>query len=430
MYARLAALAALLPAVGLAQPADRAARLDSALAALHADGLFDGAVAISDGAGGVAYRFAAGAYQGAAVTTRTPFALASVTKAMTATAVLSLVAEGLVALDAPVGRYLDPWPYPDVTVRHLLDQTSGLHMLTTLTAERDTARAVTTADWLDLVAEHRPGLAFAPGSRFDYDNANYEALAALVEAVSGQPYADAMRARVVHPSGMTDAVTGATGEIPWAAWAGSADAVRASVEDLLAFDDAFWTGRLVPDSLVRAALAPPVLADGDTSRYVFGRFLETDPRPLVGHFGDGEAKTGVYRERDKGALLGTTYAIAMSPPSIHRTPILVAVMAIWNGEPFALPRSRAVADVPESVLARHVGIYSSGMGRLHVTLENGRLHLEPEGAGGSEPLVAGSETVFYLCCQDLVWELVTDETGRTAGLLLQGLPETLGRCVE
>ena len=424
-------LAAALVPSALAQPADRAARLDSALAALHADGLFDGALAISDADGRVVYRFAAGTYEGEAVTPQTPFALASVTKAMTAAAVLSLADEGRVELDTPVGRYLDPWPYADVTVRHLLDQTSGLHALTTLTAHRDTTRQVTTADWLALIAEHRPGLAFEPGTAFDYDNANYEALAALVEAVAGTAYGEAMRERVLGPAGMTDASTDGTSEIPWAGWAGGGgDAVRASVEDMLAFDHAFWSGRIVSRPFVDAALAPPTLADGAASRYVFGRFVETDPRPLVGHFGDGEAKTGLYRERPGAASPGTTYALAMSPPGIHRTAIFTAAMAIWNGEPFSLPAARPVAEVPEAVLARHVGSYSSGFGLLHVTLEDGRLHLEPEGAGGSEPLIPASETVFYFGGQDLTWEFVTDDAGRTVGLQLAGTPETFGERVD
>lgn len=427
----LALLVLLLASGTTAQPAapvaERTARLDSALAALHADGLFDGALAISDSAGAVVYRYAAGTYAGEPVTTRTPYALASVSKAMTAAAVLSLVADGLVDLNAPAGRYLDPWPYPDVTVRMLIDQTAGLHLLTALTAHADTTRPVTTADLLAVVAEHRPGTVHPPGTAFDYDNANYEAAAAVIEAASGRPYAEAVRTRVLQPAGMADATTGGSGEIAWAAWAGGGgDAVLASAEDLLAFDDAFWSGRIVPDSLVTAALVPPRLADGTASRYVFGRFLTDDPRPLVGHFGEGRAKTALWRERDTG----TTYALLMSPPGIHRTPVLTAAMAIWNGEPFELPAARPVADVPEEVLARHVGSYSSGMGLLHITLEDGRLHLEPEGAGGSEPLVPASDTVFYFGGQDLTWEFVVDADGRTTGLMLRGHPETLGERVE
>ncbi len=427
----LALSVSVLPHLATAQDG-RAARLDSALTALHAGGLFAGALAISDADGEVAYEFAVGDYRGQAITTWTPMPLASVTKAMTAAAALSLVAEGALDLDAPVGRYLDPWPYPAVTVRNLLDQTSGLHFLTALTAHRDTTRSVTTADLLDIVAEHRPGLVHEPGSDFDYDNANYEALAAVLESASGQPYADVMRERVIGPAGMPDAAVGGAGEIEWAAWAGGGgDAVIGSVRDLVAFDDAFWAGRVVPDSLVRAALQPPTLADGTESRYVFGRFIETDPRPLVGHFGDGdETKSALYRERDEGGLPGTTYALIAADDGIYRTPILTAVMAIWNGEPFALPIPRPTAVVSQEVLARHVGVYESGFGRLHVTLEGGQLHLEPEGAGGSEPLIAGSETMFYFCCQDLTWGFVVNEAGETVAIQLGGNEQTRGEKVE
>ena len=413
--------------------AERAARLDSALAVLHTSGLFEGALAISDGDGRIVYRAAMGSYQGRPVTTETPMVLASVTKAMTSAAALSLAADGLLDLDAPAGRYLDPWPYPEVTVRMLMDQTAGLHFLTALTAHRDLSQAkVTTADLLAIVAEHRPGTVHEPGTAFDYDNANYEALAAVIEAASGQPYAEVMRERVLEPAGMDHASPDGSGGIAWAGWSGGGgDAVQASVEDLLAFDDAFWAGRVVPQRFVEAALRPPTLADGSASRYVFGRFVETDPRPLVGHFGEGgETKSALYRERAEGGLPGTTYALIATADGVYRTPVLTAVMAIWNGEPFALPLPRPTAIVPEAVLARHVGVYESGFGRLHVTLENGQLHLEPEGAGGSEPLVAGSETVFYFCCQDLTWEFVLDEAGATVGIQLRGQAETFGEKVE
>ncbi len=412
-----------------AQPADRAARLDSALASLHADGLFDGALAISDGDGRVVYQLGAGRHGGVQVTPRTPFYVASVTKAMTAAAALSLAADGALDLDAPVADVLDPWPYPDVTVRQLMNQTAGLHVLTMLTAHRDTARPVTTADWLALVAEHRPGPVHPPGTAFDYDNANDTALAAVVEAASGQRFADVMRERVFGPAGMSSARVAPSGEIPWASWAGGdGDAAWASVLDLLAFDDAFWSGRVAPDALVDDALDPPTLADGSASRYVAGRFLTESPRPLVGAWGEGgETAAGLWRERETGT---TVALVATGGGLVYRTPILVAALAIWNGEPFALPLPRPTADVPEAVLARHVGVYESGFGRLHITLDGGQLHLEPEGAGGSEPLVAGSETVFYFCCQDLTWEFVTDADGRTTGLQLRGQPETRGRRVE
>ena len=432
---RLLLTAVVLATAVHAQPAEvraeRSARLDSALAALHADGLFSGALAISDVSGEVVYRYAVGEHGGEPVTADRPFSIASVSKSIAATAALSLVADERIGLDDPVAEHLDPWPYPAVTVRHLLDQTSGLHFLTTINAHADTTRPVTSAMAKALIAEYRPGPAFEPGSAFEYDNANFNALAWLLEAVTGQPYAEVLRERVFEPAGMAGARVGPSGEAGWIAWVGGdGDDVHASVEDLLAFDDAFWGGQIVPDSLVRAALVPPMLADGTASRYVFGRFVRDEPWPIVGHWGDGtEVKAGLWRERAEGGLPGTTYAIEATAGGIYRTPILGAAISIWKGEPFGLPQPRPVADVPDGVLARHVGSYSSGMGLLHITLEDGELRLEPEGAGGYEPLIPASETVFYFGHQDLTWEFVV-EGGRTAGLQLQGHPETYGARVE
>lgn len=411
-------LALLLVAPAVSAQTERIARLDSALVVLHDDGLFDGALIIGEG-DEAAYRFGAGG-----VTPETPLYLASVSKMMTATAILSLVEDGALGLDDPVGQHLQPWAYPGLTVRHLLSQTSGLHTFATLQAHRDTTRPVTTADYLAILAEHRPPLHFEPGSAYAYSNANFAVLAALAEAVDGRPFAEVMRARVFGPAGMDSARIALSGEEDWIAWVGGdGAAVHASAEDVWAFERAWSSGRLVSDETVRLAELPIVLSDGSASPYALGRFLTDAPLPLVGHFGDGLfTKTGLWREREAG----TTYVILMAGDAIHRTAILTAVIQIWNGLPFELPQARPVADVPVDVLVRHVGMYSSGFGRLHITLEDGQLHLEPEGAGGSEPLIPASEATFYFGHQDLTWEFVTDESGRTVGVQLQGQPETFG----
>ena len=428
----LAALLALcLFPTASAQPspdAERAARLDSVFHALHADGLFSGAFAIGGPDGEIAYEIAVGASEGTPVRLDAPYYLASVSKAMNAAAALALVADGRLHLDAPVGRYLRPWPYDGVTVRHLMDQTAGLHWLGMLNEHRDTTRALDSAGLLALVDRHRPPTMNAPGEAFRYSNSHFAALALVLESVTGQPYGEVLHEHVFGPAGMDSARVGPSGEADWMAYAGGDGiGVHASVRDLLAFDHAFWSGQIVPDSLVQAAARPPTLADGSASRYVFGRFVETRPRALIGHFGEGtETKTALYRERDGSA----TYAMIATEQGVHRTPVLTAAMAVWHSDPFTLPQPRPLADVPDEVLQRHVGIYASGMGRLHITLEDGQLHLEPEGAGGSEPLVPASETVFYFGGQDLTWEFVRDDAGRTTGLMLQGQPQTLAQREE
>lgn len=123
----------------------------------------------------------------------TPFVLGSTTKSFTALAVMQLVEVGKIELDAPVRHYLpwfrvaDPLASAQMTVRHLLNQTSGLPQMSGLLpladfdsspgARERQARALST---LVLI---RP-----VGSAFEYSNMNYNLLGLIIEAASGKSY--------------------------------------------------------------------------------------------------------------------------------------------------------------------------------------------------------------------------------------------------
>ncbi len=143
---------------------------------------------------------------GEGITPETRFYIGSLSKAVTAVAVLQLVDKGLVDLDAPVRRYIPTFTTQDaeraerITVRHLLNQTSGLSDQGYVRDESETDLAALTA-----------GLASArhtaePGTSFAYFNSNYDVLGRLIEVVSGQSYADYLQANVFDPLGMSDAL--------------------------------------------------------------------------------------------------------------------------------------------------------------------------------------------------------------------------------
>jgi CubicO group peptidase (beta-lactamase class C family) len=148
---------------------------------------------------------------GAAITPDTPMRVASITKSFTAAAVLTLVDEGRVALDQPLVTYVPDFRMSDeraaaITVRHLLNQTSGLADYTV-----DIRATQHAADLAAYVAALRPGaLAATPGTRYAYCNVNYDLAARLIEVVDGRPFAEAMRARVFAPLGMKDSAIGTT----------------------------------------------------------------------------------------------------------------------------------------------------------------------------------------------------------------------------
>jgi len=140
---------------------------------------------------------------GEPVTEDTPMRIASLSKSFTAMAVMTLVEEGAVDLDGAVAEQLPGFSPGDpradrITVRHLLDQTSGLSDTTVDIADLEDASSleeyVSRLDGAELAA--------APGTRMEYCNANYNVAARLVEAASGERFGDYVREAVFEPLGM------------------------------------------------------------------------------------------------------------------------------------------------------------------------------------------------------------------------------------
>ncbi len=149
---------------------------------------------------------------GAAPTPQTPFFIGSLTKSVTALAVMQLVEAGKVELDAPVQRYLpwfrvaDPQASSRMTVRHLLHQTSGLPMLRGMADLGDTDNSPSAAGRqaraLSTLKLSRP-----VGAAFEYSNLNYNLLGLLVEAVSGQSYEEYVQRHIFTPLAMDHTYT-------------------------------------------------------------------------------------------------------------------------------------------------------------------------------------------------------------------------------
>jgi CubicO group peptidase (beta-lactamase class C family) len=194
------------PQLTRAPAAELDARLGEAVAARDAPAIA-AAVVGRDGAPRASARGLRDLALGAPATPDTVFAWFSVTKIVTATAVMQLVDAGRVELDAPVRAYVPSFrvegPGADgVTVRHLLSHTSGLqnpipvgwiHAADEQAPDLDAMTA-------RLLASH-PRLRFRPGARFAYSNLGYLVLGQLVERVSGERYPDYVRRHLLEPLG-------------------------------------------------------------------------------------------------------------------------------------------------------------------------------------------------------------------------------------
>lgn len=145
---------------------------------------------------------------GRPVTAQTPFRIGSITKSFTALAVMQLAEAGKIELDAAVQRYL-PWfrvadeaASARITVRHLLHQTSGFSTLAgnAYWGSRDGLEA--TVRSLRTVELSQP-----VGTGFQYSNINYSIAGLIVEAASGQPYADYVARHIFAPLAMRHSST-------------------------------------------------------------------------------------------------------------------------------------------------------------------------------------------------------------------------------
>ena len=141
------------------------------------------------------------------ITSTTPIHIASVSKVLTATAILKLVNAKRIGLDDKVTVYLKEFPYPEVTVRMLLSHRSGMRSYAYFTDRDknvwDRHNTLTNQDILTIMGTKNIGLEQKTGTRFAYCNTNYAMLALIIEKVTKLSFREAMSKIIFEPLGMT-----------------------------------------------------------------------------------------------------------------------------------------------------------------------------------------------------------------------------------
>ena len=188
-----------------AQDRPRLAEVDTRVEALMETGHFPGAAVavLRDGEPVHVGTYGhASLEHGVPVRTDTVFELASLTKAMTALAVLELAQAGALHLDDPVVDYL-PRASPEwqgVTIDHLLSHTGGLEHRFERTVDDVLLTDYSTEDMLDSAIA--TPVRSAPGEDWHYSDQGYFLLGLVIEEVTGQSYGDYMQRRYFQPLGM------------------------------------------------------------------------------------------------------------------------------------------------------------------------------------------------------------------------------------
>lgn len=336
-------------------PREVVARVDSVFAAIDrttspgcAVAVYrDGAIAHARGYGMANLEY------GIANTPRSVFDIGSTSKQFSAAAIALLAQDGRLSLDDDVRKHVPELPayQRPVTIRHLLNHTSGLRdYLTLMSLQGVHFDGVTTDDDALALIVRQKATNFEPGREFLYSNSGYFLLSTIVQRVSGKSLADFARERIFEPLGMRDThfhhdhtmVTPrrATGYAPLGPDGGwridmsgfeqtGDGAVYTTVEDLLKWDANFYDPKVGGQRLLDDLHTQGRLGDGTVLDYALGLFVDR--------------YRGARRVRHGGAWAGYRADLLRFPE--HRT----AVAALCN---FGTANPGAYADrVADIVLA-------------------------------------------------------------------------------
>jgi CubicO group peptidase (beta-lactamase class C family) len=234
-------------------------------------------------------------------TPETVYKIGSVSKQFIATAIMLLAQDGRLRVDDPVTRHLEGTPaaWQPITLRHLLTHTAGL---VRESPAFEPMKAKSDAEMIK--ALYNVPLRSSPGSKWEYSNAGYFALAEIITKVSGQPWPRFLQERVFKPAGMdVTAPTNVTPMLPrraigytgkdnqqvaeeWVALRPSG-AFLSTVGDLTKWDALLYTNTVLNETSRQEMWAPVRLSDGSTYPYGFGWHVETmtNGRRVVWHGG-------------------------------------------------------------------------------------------------------------------------------------------------
>jgi len=229
-------------------------------------------------------------------TPETDYRLASVSKQFTAMAVMLVAKDGKLRYDQPVHDFLPQLPAASraVTVRHLLNHTSGLWDYEDLVPESRTTQ-LDDRDVLALLGS-KDSLYFTAGSEYRYSNSGYVLLGMIVARASGMTLPEFLRARIFEPLGMHASVVHVEGSdtVPHRAYGYSPKGgtfvqtdqsvtsatlgdggIYSNIDDLMRWDQALYTTQLVDRATLQLATTPPELPGAATTQYGFGWFVDS-----------------------------------------------------------------------------------------------------------------------------------------------------------
>jgi CubicO group peptidase (beta-lactamase class C family) len=333
--------------------ADVASEIDGYLNSLVAEKKLSGAVLVAKDGVTVASKAAgiANKATGAAITLNTRFNLGSLNKMFTAVAIAQLAQAGRLSFDDHISKHLPDYPNKEVadkvTIHQLLTHTSGMGLYWNDKFKAQREKLVTVAAHIPLFASDP--LSFAPGEKFQYSNAGYMVLGAIIEKLSGEDYYSYVQKHIYQPAGMTETgfyepgqaianlAIGYTNMGPDGkplpepkdntdlreVKGGPAGGGYSTVGDLVKFHTALRSYKLLNEEYTRLVTTGKVEAGGPIGRYGYGFGDKVfNGKHIVGHNG---GSVGIAANFEMYPELGYTSVILMNADPPAMMPVIMGI---------------------------------------------------------------------------------------------------------
>jgi CubicO group peptidase (beta-lactamase class C family) len=444
--------------------AQKQAQLDSLFRTLNEKGAFNGNVLVAENGKPVYERsFGYARFESRQMNNKeTMFELASVTKQFTAMAIMQLHQSGRLRYTDDIKRFFPRLRYRHITISHLLHHTSGIQEYLSWNEKQiNTHRANNNHDILDALIKNAPPLNFKPGDQLNYSNTNYVLLALTVEQVSGLSFEAYMNRYIFRPLGMehtrvypqrtaekkienyayghiydpltdkmvlNDSIGGNDYQRYFDGVYGPAG-ISSTTEDLLKWDQALYTDKLVKRKEQLAAYKPFILNNGKPASlkdvpYGFGWLLE----PRKSYIGRTYLHTGGYTgyvsiivrypDKNKSIILVTNIWNAVN---IYR--LAMAAEDILFQRPFTIPeivpRQKSV-PLSASQLKAIEGTYKitkNPQFSFKITIKANQAYAQFTGQANAE-IYPSSETEFFYTLAPAKFKFVKDNKGQIVKLIL------------
>jgi CubicO group peptidase (beta-lactamase class C family) len=350
---RLAVAQSPAPETSVKPEASVAKEIESYLNSLVAENKLSGAVLVAKDGVPIASKAAGMANKatGAPIALNTKFNLGSANKMFTAVAIAQLAQAKRLSFDDVISKHLPDYPNKEVadkvTIHQLLTHTSGMGMYWNDKFKAEREKLVTVAAHLPLFTGDP--LLFEPGAKFQYSNAGYMVLGAIIEKVSGQDYYSYVQEHIYKPAGMSDTGFYEPGkEIPNLAIGyskmgpdgkpleeirdntntrevkgGPAGGGYSTVEDLVKFHMALRSHKLLNEEFTKLVTTGKVEAGGPMGRYAYGFGDKMfDGKHIVGHNG---GSGGIAANFEMYPELGYTSVLLMNTDPPAMMPVIMGL---------------------------------------------------------------------------------------------------------